>query len=119
MEYGASAVFPCGQSQRSIRSATIPHCCVVLGGPASDTSIDFGKDEHSVCRESSECGSPPLLIGRGDDAAWEDGGSAVLQVGLFDVERGERHGRGGGVNGALDCEASVERCLQRKVSLRR
>jgi hypothetical protein len=25
LEYGASAVFPCGQSQRSIRTATLPH----------------------------------------------------------------------------------------------
>ena len=25
LEYGASAVFPCGQSQRSIRMATLPH----------------------------------------------------------------------------------------------
>ena len=25
LEYGASAVFPCGQSQRPIRTATLPH----------------------------------------------------------------------------------------------
>jgi hypothetical protein len=25
LEYGASAVFPCGQSQRSIGTATLPH----------------------------------------------------------------------------------------------
>jgi hypothetical protein len=33
--------------------------------------------------ESSKCGSPPLWIGRGGAAAWEDGGRAVLQVRWF------------------------------------
>jgi hypothetical protein len=46
--------------------------------------------------ESSKCGSPPLWIGRGGAAAWEDGGRAVLQVRLFVCGNPPRRiGRGG------------------------
>jgi hypothetical protein len=52
----------------------------VLEESASVWSIDFQKTRTLVW-ESFVCGNPPLRIGCGDSAAWEDGGSAALQVG--------------------------------------
>ena len=65
------------------RNGHAPALIDVLGEPMLSPSIDFEKDARSVVWASSKCGSPPLWIGRGGAAAWEDGGRAVLQVRLF------------------------------------
>jgi hypothetical protein len=102
---------PCGRPQLGVRrvrrllmrsepavdrNGHAPALIDVLGEPMLSPSIDFEKDARSVVWASSKCGSPPLWIGRGGSAAWEDGGRAVLQVRLFACGSPPRRiGRGG------------------------
>ena len=94
LEYGASAVFPCGQSPPPIQPANLPHKSTSPGLSLPSLHPDV-KKQTLVC-EAFLCGKPPPQIGRGDYAAWEDGGSAVLQVGsslcgvpLLHTDRGD------------------------------
>ena len=94
LEYGASAVFPCGQSPPPIQPANLPHKSTSPGLSLPSLHPDV-KKQTLVC-EAFLCGKPPPQIGRGDYAAWQDGGSAVLQVGsslcgvpLLHTDRGD------------------------------
>ena len=46
LEYGDSAVFPCGQSRRSIRAATLPHWSTSTRGP-SVVSFDRPQEKRA------------------------------------------------------------------------
>jgi len=46
LEYGDSAVFPCGQSRRSIRAATLPHWSTSTRGP-SVVSLDRPQEKRA------------------------------------------------------------------------
>ena len=75
LEYGAATVFPRGRRLRSSEKPELPHGTT---RPGSNLVLDGEKagsfDRRRLARE------PTKPDPRGDDAAWENGGSTVLQV---------------------------------------